>query len=176
MAPSNRVRWTTGVLLASRLWVSYKSERINIPITCRGATRIRTCTQPSHQSRPRGSILGVPHSGCRFRYRTCNHGQGTHRHEGYDHDAPLVVPGWQLLEHALHRYLFHYFLRRARRVNDMDPCPWYDRVTRCPQCAYEWHLKHAQRTSRELSHDVRARAHLAQRVELDSRKLVLIPR
>ena len=93
-----------------------------------------------------------------------------------DDDAPLVIPDWEILDHALHRYFFHHFLRRALLVNDTEPCPRYDRLAGRSQRAHEGDIKHAQRAGRELSHDMRADAHLAQWVELDSRKLVSIPR
>jgi len=54
--------------------------------------------------------------------------------------------------------------------------PRHDRLARCSQRAYERHVKHAQRAGREFSHDVGARAHLVQRVELDGRKLMPISR
>ena len=91
-------------------------------------------------------------------------------------DAPFIVPDRQVLDHALHRHLFHHFLRRDLLVNDTMPYPRYDCLTRSSQRAYERHVKHTQWAGRKLPYDVRSRARLVQRSELDSRKLVPITR
>ena len=91
-------------------------------------------------------------------------------------DAPLVVPDWEILEHALHRHLFHYFLRRTLLVNNPELRPRCNRIALRSQRAHEWDIKHTKRARRELPHDVRANARLTQWVELDGRKLVPIPR